>query len=176
MPYGMLKPNNPWGVVLSTVAMTALLIGCYTPQASQGSDPSSRRTPSQVLPITATATIANQLFELEVAQTPRQQEFGLMYRTFMPPNRGMLFPFQPAQPVKFWMKHCLMSLDMIFLRQGTVVAIAAKAPPCEKMPCPVYGPDEPVDQVIEVKGGRTAEIGLKVGSRIEIKPVSKNTK
>jgi uncharacterized protein len=176
MLYGMLKPNNPWGVVLSTVAMTALLIGCYTPQASQGSDPSSRRTPSQVLPITATATIANQLFELEVAQTPRQQEFGLMYRTFMPLNRGMLFPFQPAQPVKFWMKHCLISLDMIFLRQGTVVAIAAKAPPCEKTPCPVYGPDEPVDQVIEVKGGRTAEISLKVGSKVEIKPVSKNTK
>jgi uncharacterized protein len=175
MPYEMLKPNNPWGVVLSTVAMTALLIGCYPPQA-QGSDPSSRRTPSQVLPITATATIANQIFELEVAQTPRQQEFGLMYRTFMPLNRGMLFPFQPAQPVKFWMKHCLMSLDMIFLRQGTVVAIAAKAPPCEKNPCPVYGPDEPVDQVIEVKSGRTAEIGLKVGSKIEIKPVSKNTK
>jgi uncharacterized protein len=176
MLYGLLKPNNPWGVVLSTVAMTALLIGCYTPQASQGSDPSSRRTPSQVLPITATATIANQLFELEVAQTPRQQEFGLMYRTFMPLNRGMLFPFQPAQPVKFWMKHCLISLDMIFLRQGTVVAIAAKAPPCEKTPCPVYGPDEPVDQVIEVKGGRTAEISLKVGSKVEIKPVSKNTK
>ncbi|NJM77190.1 MAG: DUF192 domain-containing protein, partial [Acaryochloridaceae cyanobacterium RU_4_10] len=48
--------------------------------------------------------------------------------------------------------------------------------PCEKAPCPVYGPDEPVDQVIEVKGGRTVEIGLKVGSKIEIEPVSKNTK
>lgn len=176
MPYGMRKPNSPWTFVLSAVAMTALLMGCYTPQSSGGSAPASRRTPSQVLPITATATIADRVFELEVAQTPRQQEFGLMYRTFMPPNRGMLFPFQPAQPVKFWMKHCLIPLDMIFLRQGTVVAIFAKAPPCEKAPCPVYGPDEPVDQVIEVKGGRTAEIGLKVGSKIEIKPVSKNTK
>ncbi len=176
MPYGMLKPNRPWVTVLSTIAMTAFLIGCYTPQASQGSDPSSRRTPSQVLPITATATIANQMFELEVAQTPRQKEFGLMYRTFMPLNRGMLFQFNPAQPVKFWMKHCLISLDMIFLRQGSVVAITAKALPCQKTPCPVYGPDEPVDQVIEVKGGRTAEIGLKVGSKIEIKPIPKHTK
>jgi uncharacterized protein len=176
MLYGMLKPNRLWVTVLSTVAMTALLLGCYPPQASQGSDRSSRRPPSQVLPITATAIMANRLFELEVAQTPRQQEFGLMYRTFMPPNRGMLFPFKPAQPVKFWMKHCLMSLDMIFVRQGIVVAIAPKVPPCEKNPCPTYGPDEPVDQVIEVKSGRTAEIGLKVGSKIEIKPIPKNTK
>lgn len=76
-----------------------------------------------------------------------------MYREFLPDNRGMLFEFDPARPVSFWMKNCLINLDMIFLREGVVQAIAHDVPPCENDPCPTYGPPTTVniDQVIEIR-------------------------
>jgi len=122
----------------------------------------------QVLPISARARIADRPIELEVAKTPEQQSMGLMYRTSLPDDRGMLFEFKPARWVNFWMKNCKISLDMIFLRDGVVTAIEAGAPPCTAEPCPTYGPNTPVDRVIELRSGRAAELGLKVGDRIAI--------
>jgi uncharacterized membrane protein (UPF0127 family) len=134
----------------------------------------------QVLPISAKAKIADRSLaepskriELEVAKTPEQQAMGLMYRTSLPDNRGMLFEFKPARWVNFWMKNCKISLDMIFVRDGVVKAIQASAPPCTADPCPTYGPNTPVDQVIELRGGRAAELGLKVGDRIEVEFLKK---
>jgi uncharacterized protein len=166
-------------IVSSAIASaTALVVsGCWAVNVHGSGGAIAENLPGQVLPITAKATIAKQTFELEVAQKPQQQSIGLMYRTFLPPNRGMLFPFRPAQQVSFWMKHCRIALDMIFLHEGKVVAISANVPPCTADPCPSYGPkNQLVDQVIEVQGGRTAALGLKVGTPISIqwlkKPVS----
>ncbi len=125
-------------------------------------------TSGQVLPISARARIADRPIELEVAKTPEQQAMGLMYRTSLADDRGMLFEFKPARWVNFWMKNCKISLDMIFLRDSVVKAIAVSAPPCTTDPCPTYGPDTPVDRVIELRGGRAAELGVKVGDRIAI--------
>ena len=58
---------------------------------------------------------------------------------------------------------------MIFLGDGIVESIEVSAPPCTADPCPSYGPDTAVDRVIELWGGRGAELGVKVGDRIEIK-------
>lgn len=91
-----------------------------------------------------------------------------MYRSSLADNRGMLFPFNPARPVSFWMKNCLIPLDIIFIRLGRVVAIAAEAPPCAADPCPFYNSGKPVDQVIELRAGRAAELGLKPGDRVEV--------
>jgi len=125
-------------------------------------------TSGQVLPISARARIADRPIELEVAKTPEQQAMGLMYRTSLADDRGMLFEFKPARWVNFWMKNCKISLDMIFLRDSVVKAIAVSAPPCTADPCPTYGPDTAVDRVIELRGGRAAELGVKVGDRIAI--------
>ncbi|MDY7014675.1 MAG: DUF192 domain-containing protein, partial [Cyanobacteriota bacterium] len=110
------------------------------------------------------AILGGETIELEVTQTPQQQALGLMFRDRLPDNRGMLFVFEPAQPVGFWMKNVKIPLDMIFLRDGIVRAIAS-VPPCTSDPCPTYGPEEPIDQVIELRGGRAAELGLKEGDR-----------
>jgi len=125
-------------------------------------------TSGQVLPISARARIADRPIELEVAKTSEQQAIGLMYRTSLADDRGMLFEFKPARWVNFWMKNCKISLDMIFLRDGVVTAIEVSAPPCTADPCPTYGPDTAVDRVIELRGGRAAELGVKVGDRIAI--------
>ncbi|MEM7064161.1 MAG: DUF192 domain-containing protein [Cyanobacteria bacterium P01_B01_bin.77] len=124
--------------------------------------------PGQVLLITAQATIAGETFDLEVAETDQQQRLGLMHRKVLPDNRGMLFPFSPARPVGFWMKNVPVGLDMVFLYQGQVQGIA-EAPPCEADPCPTYSPGRLlVDNVIELRIGRAAELGLQKGDQVEI--------
>ena len=137
---------------------TGILASQSTLASSQG----------QVLPVSARARIADRPIELEVAKTAEQQAMGLMYRTSLADDRGMLFEFKPARWVNFWMKNCQITLDMIFLRDGVVTAIEVSAPPCTADPCPTYGPDTMVDRVIELRGGRAAELGVKVGDRIAI--------
>lgn len=124
---------------------------------------------AQVLPISADAEIAGQVIQLEVAHTPEQQAQGLMYRPPLPDDRGMLFPFQPPRRVQFWMYNTPSPLDMVFLLDGEVKAIIADVPPCTAQPCPTYGPQVPVNQVIELRAGRAAELGLQVGDRITIR-------
>jgi hypothetical protein len=124
-----------------------------------------------MLPISAQAQMAGQRIMLEVARTPQEQAMGLMYRTSLAPDRGMLFSFDPPQPVSFWMKNTIIPLDMVFIRDGEVKVIAANVPPCTTTPCPTYGPQVEVliDQVIEIRGGRAAELGLKVGDQVIVK-------
>jgi uncharacterized protein len=122
----------------------------------------------QMLPIGAKMTVGKEIIELEIAETPQQQAMGLMYRKSLADNRGMLFPFEEARMTQFWMKNCFIPLDMIFLLDGKIQAIAPNSPPCQKDPCPTYGPSAFVDRVIELRGGRTAELGLKKGDKIAI--------
>lgn len=129
---------------------------------------SPRPIRSQALPISAVATIAGQPIQLEVARTLPQQATGLMGRQSLADDRGMLFPFRPPLRVSFWMKNVLIPLDMVFLRKGKVKAISSNVPPCNAEPCPTYGPDSEIDQVIELRGGRATELGLKVGDTIKI--------
>lgn len=138
-----------------------------TPQIDQQTKHQSRQE-SQVLPISARVIIADQTIELEVAKTPQEQEIGLMFRTELLPDRGMLFPFQPARSVGFWMKNTLIPLDMVFLHQGIIQEIVVQVPPCTADPCPSYGPpfNVDIDQVIELRNGRAAELGLKKGDRL----------
>lgn len=164
-------------MILCSFTVLTILFGCQNlPQTfAQDNSPAPEQTEitteqqGQNLPITAQAMIANKTIQLEVAKTPEQQAMGLMYRSSLPEDRGMLFPIRPARPVQFWMKNCRMSLDIIFLFQGVVKEIAPNVPPCLADPCPVYGPNNKlIDQVIELRGGWAQEYGLKVGDRIAV--------
>lgn len=158
------------------MSLVALLVAC-TPIASTAKSDAlnspkaeilSAQPQGQKLPIAALVKINGRTIRLEVAQTPEQQAIGLMYRTSLSPDRGMLFPFEPPRPVSFWMKNVRMNLDMIFLSQGRVSAIAANVPPCKTEPCPLYGPTTTIDQVIELRGGQAKVLGLKVGDRVTV--------
>jgi uncharacterized protein len=162
---------------LSTPATTSTPSTRLTPQIEQPNpqpqalQPRGQATqPPQVLPLTARVIIADQTIDLEVANTPQEQAIGLMFRTELLPNRGMLFPFQPARAVGFWMKNTLIPLDMVFLHQGIIKKIEAEVPPCVADPCPSYGPlfNVDIDQVIELRNGRAAELGLKEGDRLTV--------
>lgn len=160
-----------------SLGLSMLMIGCSsspsttTPPEARSGDAVQVSNPGQSLPISAKLDVAGQVVQLEVAKTPAQQAMGLMFRTELAPDRGMLFPFNPPRPVSFWMKNTLIELDMVFLRDGKVVAVASNVPPCKAEPCPAYGPTGTIDQVIELRGGRAKELGIKTGDRLTVQPV-----
>ncbi len=156
--------------VSSLLLMSIFLMGCSpSTHAKYPKEVTQNITENgQKLPITATVTIKETLIELEVAKTPEQKQIGLMYRKSLDKNRGMIFLFEQLRPVKFWMKNVNISLDMIFLVNGRVRAVLSNVPPCSVDPCPTYGPENLVNQVIELPGGRAEELGIKPGDQLEI--------
>lgn len=166
-----------------TLLLTILLLGCAATPEEVTKSPSetvlnesktqtrtvaNQENSGQSLPIKANTIINGQLIELEVAETDQQQQIGLMSRTSLADNRGMLFPFSPPRPVYFWMKNTLIPLDMLFLRNGVVQAIESNVPPCQSDPCPTFGPNVEIDQVIELRSGRAKELGLQPADAIKI--------
>ena len=154
-----------------------LLVSCATtqspatsPTAIVSSIDASIPSTGTILPITAKITIGGKSLNLEVARLPQEQATGLMYRPALPDDRGMLFPMIPARPVTFWMKNVPVALDMVFLYQGKLKAIAPSVPPCTTPECPVYGPQGDVDNVLELRSGRALELGIKVGDDATIVP------
>jgi uncharacterized protein len=151
-----------------------LLAGCSSVGLSQQSKPVVTPTPlpaitgAQSLPVVAKIVINKTTINLEAANTPREQEIGLMFRASMPADRGMVFNFPTAVPANFWMKNTLIPLDIIFLRGDKIMNIQANVPPCKADPCPGYGPTSNVliDRVIELNAGQAKKLGLKVGDKL----------
>lgn len=104
-------------------------------------------------------------FIVEVAKTPEEQATGLMNRQSLAPDRGMIFPFEDVRVASFWMKNTLIPLDMIFIRpDGRIANIEANTVPLSLQP--VYA-IEPVSAVLELAGGRAAELGIKPGDTVK---------
>ena len=104
-------------------------------------------------------------FTVEVANTAEEQARGLMFRKELAPDKGMLFPFARERMASFWMKNTIIPLDIIFIRSdGSIESIAANTTP--------YSLDsvessEPVAAVLELAGGRAAELAIKPGDMVE---------
>jgi uncharacterized protein len=173
------QPPNLMVNLLSVILIGSILLaGCSSLGLSQQSKvtptPLPAITGAQSLPIVAKIVINKTTINLEAANTPREQEIGLMFRTSMPADRGMIFNFPTAVPANFWMKNTLIPLDIIFLRNRKVMNIQAHVPPCKTDPCPGYGPTSNVliDQVIELNAGQAKKLGLKVGDELLVQPLA----
>ena len=134
--------------------------------------------PPQILPIEARWCLTQRdslCIELEVADQPDEQRLGLMQRPALPPLRGMWFPSRPSRPLRFWMHNTLAPLDMVFIRDGTVLDIASDVPVCPALPCPSYWADADgngradfADGVIEIGSGEALRLGVRVGDAVTI--------
>ena len=120
------------------------------------------------LPLTiTTANGKTHRFVVEVARTPEEQAHGLMDRQSMAPDHGMIFPYQPAQPVAFWMKNTYIPLDMVFVSPGgRILRIEENVVPLSLEP---VGSGDAVEAVLELNGGRSAELGIAAGDKVEWK-------
>ena len=83
-----------------------------------------------------------------------------MFRQSVAPNGGMIFPYNPPQQVAFWMKNTLVPLDIIFIDANHKIARITNAQPLDLTPLPS---GVPVTGVLELAGGRAAELGIKEG-------------
>jgi uncharacterized membrane protein (UPF0127 family) len=103
-------------------------------------------------------------FEVELAETPGQRGRGLMFRTEMAADHGMLFDFEPPKVASMWMRNTYLPLDMLFIRgDGTISSIAADTTPLSDT---VIRSQEPVAAVLELNAGTAANLGIRPGDRV----------
>lgn len=104
------------------------------------------------------------VFEARLADTAEARARGLMYVTALDPNAGMLFDFGTTREVGMWMKNTPLSLDMLFIDPaGKVVRIEARTRP---FATDLIRSGQPVRAVLEIRGGRAEELGIRPGDRV----------
>jgi uncharacterized membrane protein (UPF0127 family) len=105
----------------------------------------------------------------ELAATPASRSIGLMHRTQLGPNQGMLFVFPEQGMHCFWMRNTLIPLTIAFIADdGRIVSLSDMAPMTENGHCPA----EPVRLALEMSQGWFGQKGIRAGSRIALPPLS----
>ncbi|MDB5299329.1 MAG: putative lipoprotein [Phycisphaerales bacterium] len=123
------------------------------------------------LPLTK-MQIGKQTFHLEVAATTAAQETGLMKRDSMPDNYGMIFVFNEEKVREFWMKNTRIPLDILFLdNSGRVVSIRQMEAYDLHLTSSLY----PAKYAIELNKGAAADSGVKVGDRLTLPDLPKES-
>jgi uncharacterized membrane protein (UPF0127 family) len=146
-------------------------MACCAPQAAEPTPTAESQGANvhpvsglEVIPLTVSQDGKVHRFRVEVARTDAQQAMGLMFRTEMGPDEGMLFPSERPQARSFWMKNTVIPLDLMFVGpDGLITNIAANAVPYSLEPIPSAGA---AIAVLELRGGRAAELGIRPGARV----------
>jgi len=145
----------------AALAVFGLLGLCFT-AAAQGA-------PQPRLP-TVQITAGMHLIRAEVAQTPSQQATGMMFRTEMGANEGMLFVNDERGMRCFWMRNTLIPLTIAFIADdGTIVNLADMQPRSDESHCS----GAPVRFALEMRQGWFAQRGIKAGQRLRGGPFEK---
>jgi len=152
-------------------ALAALLLlggaGGVALVATRGGD--TERAVVATMPLTIASTNGTHAFTVEIAKTDAEQQRGLMFRTDLKPDGGMIFWPYPAgggapREANFWMKNTPSPLDIVYIRpDGTIARIAENTVPFSEVPIPS---GEPVGAVLELMGGRAAALGIAEGDRV----------
>lgn len=104
-------------------------------------------------------------FRVEMARTPEEQARGLMFRTTMGADEGMLFPYDQPRVLSFWMKNTVLSLDIVFIGPDhRVINIADHAVPYSEAS---LSSTAPAIAVLELNAGRAAALGIVPGSKVD---------
>jgi uncharacterized membrane protein (UPF0127 family) len=107
-------------------------------------------------------------FDVWIADNPGRQEQGLMFLRELQPGQGMLFPQAKPRKMNMWMKDVFVELDIVFVgEKGAIDQIIEHAKPLDLT---TLMSDKPVTEVLEIKGGEAASLGLKVGDRVNWQP------
>lgn len=151
--------------------LLGLLAAC-SPQPSAEATPSAAPTASvhpvsglQVIPLTVTSGASVHRFDVEVAASPEAQNRGLMFRTELGDQEGMIFPSDPPEVRGFWMKNTPLPLDIIYIGEdGRILNIHPMTTP--------YSLDSLYSTgitsgVLELRGGRAEELGIEQGDLVE---------
>ena len=104
------------------------------------------------------------VFQIYLAETPRQRARGLMFVRRLPEDWGMLFLYAGPRSISMYMKNTFIPLDMVFIdADGFVVDVVANTEPGSLKS---ITPKEPAVAVLEINGGLAAKLGIGPGSRV----------
>ncbi|MGB5484492.1 DUF192 domain-containing protein [Parasphingorhabdus sp.] len=160
----------PKAIALSLMLLSGFSLGgCYartgeTAANSQQGELALSEAGLKQVPLSIRTSDAVHGFVVEVAESGDQQAQGLMFRTRLPSDKGMIFPFAEDRVASFWMKNTVIPLDIIFIRRdGTIESIAADTIPYSLDP---VRSNEPVATVLEIAAGQAAALGIEPGDRV----------
>ncbi|MDT3777600.1 DUF192 domain-containing protein [Nitrospira sp. MA-1] len=159
-----------WIVVIPSCLCMGLIIGSYLNAFGEIND-------RQAKGLAHIATPNGEIIFAEVADTLDKRAQGLMYRTAMDENHGMLFIFPELGYWTFWMKNTKIPLDILWLDQkGTIIHIEANVPICTRVDdhCPRHYSYKQSWQVLELNAGTAEKFQLQPGSRLTISLPSQN--
>ena len=147
----------------AALALVLATAGCDATPSTPAAE-----APAGTIALKITSSNGAHAFAVEVAKTEEAQQRGLMYRTDIPLDGGMLFaPYPPKGPPReasFWMKNTPSPLDIVFIRpDGTIARIAENTVPQSETQIPS---GEPVSAVLELRGGRALDLGISEGDRV----------
>lgn len=124
----------------------------------------SEPEPKPTTPLMIKTSNGDIRFMVEVANTPEDLKTGLMYRTNLGFNSGMIFNIYPVRPMAMWMKNTKIPLDMLFVApDASIIMIKENAEPMSEahIIC-----KEPVRAVIEINAGQVKRHGIKIGDKV----------
>ena len=114
--------------------------------------------------ITTEAGVSH-IFDVEVALSPDEKAFGLMFKRHMPSDRGMIFIWDRPALRQFWMRNTYMSLDILFFDEtGKLLHLAPNAEPLSDTQIPSLAPAK---YVVELNAGEAAKRGILIGCQLE---------
>lgn len=151
-----------------TAIAAMVLLGSAACKGDAATEVTGQQAAAKVA-VTVQTSAGPRVFNVDVARTAAEQERGLMFRTNIPADGGMIFTPYPAEgggprEASFWMKNTPSPLDIIFIRpDGTVAAIAENTIPFSEQP---VKSGEPVSAVLEINGGKAAELGIAPGDKV----------
>ncbi len=169
--------------MLAVALLALVLAGCGGTQAEPDSGPEeSRRTPATTtaeteettsepsdLPTVVIDASGGEKVEVrvEIADDPYERARGLMYRTALGEDRGMLFVYPEEQELSFWMKNTLIPLSIAYIDSRGRINDILDMKPLDDRP-PHYVSSEPVQYALEVNQGFFEERGVRVGDHAEL--------
>jgi uncharacterized membrane protein (UPF0127 family) len=153
------------------ISLLVLLPACSPPATGTAPTPAATEATVHavsglaVIPLSITTLERTHRFKVELAVTPQQQAQGLMFRTEMGPDEGMLFPYDQPRVLSFWMKNTVIPLDLVFIdEQRRIINIAENTTPYSEAS---IVSDAPGVAVLELNGGRTRELGIVAGNKVD---------
>ena len=132
------------------------LSGCLSPAVAESPEASSK------------VCLGDKCVSVEIADSENERERGLMFRTELPPNRGMLFVFEEENAHTFWMKNTLIPLDAIWVNAEKKIVDIQTMLPCEKDPCVIYAPRGNALYVLEVNAGVVEKNNIAIGDAVQL--------
>jgi len=119
---------------------------------------------AETIPLVLETQSGSHRFEVEIADTDEKRTVGLMYRRSLRENAGMLFLYEPPQPIAMWMRNTYIPLDMVFISPDNKVhRIVERTEPFSLQTIPSGGT---VKGILEVNAGVAAKIGVKPGDAV----------